>query len=336
MSTKESDIGTVVDSEPAKPGRGAVVRSLQEFAAGFDAALKAYLPLQDGLSPLVEAMRYSALAPGKRLRPYLVARCCDLAGGWDRYSKDNLCGTTPGAPPAGDRSHTLHPAMHVAAAVECVHVFSLIHDDLPAVDDDDLRRGQPTSHKVYGEANAILAGDALLSLGFELLVRHTADARIAVRLVRELAEAVGAAGMIGGQAADIAQEKRPPDLSLVKAIHARKTARLIEASCRLGVIYADGGDDILEALGRYGRGLGRAFQITDDLLDVTATREALGKAVGKDAKSCKQTYPGCVGIDKSRRAAAEASQQALAALADFDQDADELRALARFVVERGG
>ncbi len=393
-----------------EPDGDAVLSALRSFAAEFDVALEGYLPSDDGSSQLAAAIAYSALAPGKRLRPYLVARCCEVACGVGatgnsvgatgslpaRVVTDDTggqaasgtrgdanqsravlspvrsvphpsTGVKDGAPAdaAVAHGHTPHPAMHVAAAVECVHAFSLIHDDLPAMDDDDLRRGRPTNHKVFGEANAILAGNALLSLAFELLVRHTPDARIAAGLVLELADAVGAAGMIGGQAADIAGQDRPPDLTLVESIHARKTARLMEAACRLGAMYGEmlkteppkaesptlnsafsisafqrfgvsafqrfSVSDIVETLGRYGRFLGVAFQITDDLLDVTATREGLGKEVGKDASSGKQTHPSCVGVEESRRAAARATRRAVEALASFGESAEDLRALARFV-----
>ncbi len=288
---------------------------LRDYGRRFDARLAEFLPPDDGASDLAAAMRYSALAPGKRLRPYLVSECCAVAGG----SEDD--------------------AVAAAAAIECVHVFSLIHDDLPAMDDDDLRRGQPTCHVRFGEANAILAGDALLSLAFELIVRHTPDAEVAGQLVLEVCDAVGIRGMIGGQAADIAGQQHPPSLARVRDIHARKTGRLIEASCRMGAIV--GGStaarqrpNILQMLADYGRWLGSAFQITDDVLDVTATRESMGKAVRKDAEVGKQTYPACVGIEESRQAARDACKAATTALAILGPEADNLRAMAEFVLER--
>ncbi|RJP34425.1 MAG: polyprenyl synthetase family protein [Phycisphaerales bacterium] len=294
-----------------------VSETLKDYARRFDVRLAEFLPADDGASDLAQAVRYSALAPGKRLRPYLVSQCCTIAGGDVEQS---------------------YPA---AAAIECVHVFSLIHDDLPAMDDDDLRRGQPTCHRRFSEATAILAGDALLTLAFELLVRHAQDAGLAVRLVREVSEAVGIGGMIGGQAADIAGQRRPASLERVRDIHARKTARLIEASCRVGaMIGASTGaaqrPNIMQTLAEYGRWLGSAFQITDDVLDVTATREAMGKAVRKDAAVGKQTYPACVGVEESRRAAREACARAVDALTALGPEADDLRALAGFVLERAG
>jgi len=244
------------------------------------------------------------------LRPYLVAASCELCGG------------------------TWQQSLPVAAAVECVHAFSLVHDDLPAMDDDDLRRGRPTCHKVYGEAMAVLAGDGLLALAFEILVTRTeADADRAA-LVRVLAEATGWAGMIGGQAADILGEKAEPSLDRVRWIHDRKTAALMGASCRMGAIAAGASAEQTEALGRYGRHLGRVFQIVDDLLDVTATAAELGKATTKDADAGKQTYPRIVGISASRQAAEEETRQAEKMLESFGEAADNLRAMARFVLER--
>ena len=334
---------SVIQRSTATTEAGTVGSTLRRFAADFDVALAGFIPTGDGSSPLVAAMRYAALAPGKRLRPYLVTQSYDLARGLA----------------SGERP-SQHPAMHVAAAVELVHAFSLVHDDLPAMDDDDVRRGRPSCHKAFDEAQAILAGDALLALAFELLVRHTPNARTAADMVLELADATGHAGMIGGQAGDIQAQHRPPDLPLVKSIHARKTARLIAAACKMGAIYGlaqssnrqlhrqdtevlpDSDQprsdtcpkDIVQRLGRYGRWLGIAFQITDDLLDVTATRATLGKEVGKDAKLGKQTYPSCVGVEQSRCAAVEASRQAVEALEGLGAPADRLHALARFVSDR--
>lgn len=259
---------------------------------------------------LVEAARYSALAPGKRLRPFLVGACCDVCGGSEERS------------------------FPVAAALECVHAFSLIHDDLPAMDDDDLRRGRPTCHKAYGEAMAILAGDALLALAFEILATRTDPACDRVALMRELARATGWSGMIGGQAMDILGEQQAPDLGRVQAIHDHKTAALIAASCRMGAIVAEAAADQVDRLGAFGRHLGRAFQIVDDLLDVTATPGELGKATTKDLEAGKQTYPRVVGITGSREAAEREIRQAVAALETFGRAADNLQRLARFVLDR--
>lgn len=225
-------------------------------------------------------------------------------------------------------------AWPVAAAVECVHAFSLVHDDLPAMDNDDLRRGRPTTHKAFDEATAILAGDALVVLAFELIAAHVADSAIASRLMLELARATGGSGMIGGQAADLAGEKESPSIDLTRAIHNRKTAALFTAAARMGAIVGRANQSQVEKLETFGRHFGLAFQIADDLLDVTSTTEELGKAVGKDARAGKQTYPRCVGVQASRDAAAKQRDQAIAALEPFGAAADDLRELAAYIVSR--
>jgi geranylgeranyl pyrophosphate synthase len=284
---------------------------LQAFAAEFDSHFQEYLSAQQDVPPrLLEAVRYSALAPGKRIRPYLVRRCCELVGG----SADD--------------------AWPAAAAIECVHAFSLVHDDLPAMDDDDLRRGRPTSHKKFGEAVAILAGDALVVLAFELLARHVRDSNLSATLSLELAQGAGWSGMIGGQTADIEGQSKPPGLELAKYIHERKTARLFESACRMGAMVGRTRVDAVDSLGQFGRMLGQAFQIADDLLDLTSSAEAMGKDVGKDAEASKQTYPQCMGIDASRRAAREATNAAIAELEAFGTAADDLRALSRWLADR--
>ncbi len=284
--------------------------TLRAFAVEFDKRLGDYLSAVDVPTPLLNAVRYSALAHGKRIRPYLVVRCCELSGG---HQND---------------------AWSAAAAVECVHAFSLIHDDLPAMDDDDLRRGQPTTHKKFGEALAILAGDALLALAFELIARDQADHDRIAAMTLELARQTGWSGMIGGQAADILGQGTPSSEKLVEYIHQRKTACLFEASCRIGALAGKGDSGANDALARFGRHLGRAFQIADDLLDVTASAGALGKKSGKDESAGKQTYPQCVGVDASRAMGLEESQAAVAQLLEFGDKAEDLRALAGFVVSR--
>lgn len=284
---------------------------VKDFAAQFDRRFGEYLtPGEDVPQELVEAIRYSALAPGKRIRPYLVVRCCELVGG-------KVADHWP-----------------VAAAVECVHAFSLIHDDLPAMDDDNLRRGRLTCHKKFDEATAVLAGDALVILAFELLTRHVKDQVLAARMVQELAVGTGWAGMIAGQTADILGQSRPPVLELASYIHKRKTASLFETACRLGALAGGGSVDSVAACGRFGQSLGRAFQIADDLLDLTSTARELGKEVGKDAAANKQTFPQCVGIERSRTVAMEEAKAAIAELDIFGPEADDLRALARYVVDR--
>ncbi|UCG16036.1 MAG: polyprenyl synthetase family protein [Phycisphaerales bacterium] len=284
---------------------------LARFARRFEPAFARLLETPpDVPERLAEAMRYSALGVGKRIRPFLVVRCCELVGG------------------------CFDDALGPAAAVECVHAFSLVHDDLPAMDDDDLRRGRPTNHKVYGDAMAILAGDALLALAFELIATGTPDAARAGRLTAELARGAGWQGMIGGQVADIAGQTQDPDLERVRYIHECKTASLIATACRLGAIAGGGDAETIQRLGNYGRHVGLAFQIADDLLDVTSSAEVMGKAVDKDAAAGKQTYPGCVGIAESRRAGMAAVDAAVAALAPSGEPADDLRDLARFCMER--
>jgi geranylgeranyl diphosphate synthase type II len=259
---------------------------------------------------LAEAMNYAVVGGGKRVRAFLVTRACELCGGSAEESE---------------------PA---AVAIECIHAFSLVHDDLPAMDDDDLRRGRPTCHRAFGEAVAILAGDGLNTLAFEILATQTKDPERAVAAVAELANATGWAGMIGGQTTDILSETKPTQLELVEEIHRYKTARLIECAARLGAIAAGASREQQEALGLYGRHLGLAFQIADDLLDVTGTQEQMGKSVSKDAGAGKQTYPAAVGMDASREMAGRVAQQAIDSLADFGTEADDLRHLVRFVIER--
>ncbi len=290
---------------------GGIEGALRRFAAEFDPRFAACLePAGDVPPVLAEAMRYAALAPGKRIRPFLVVRCCELVGGDAAAAWASAC------------------------AVECIHAFSLIHDDLPAMDDDALRRGLPTCHVKFGEAVAILAGDALSVLAFECLANQRADAARVIDMVRELATAAGRAGMIGGQAADVLGEREAPLKELVRYIHERKTARLFAAACRLGALAGGGSTEQITALGLYGQNLGVAFQIADDLLDVTASRESLGKAVKKDAVARKQTFPQCVGLEASRTAAAEAAAAALTAIAVFGDEAADLRSLAQFVIAR--
>ena len=259
---------------------------------------------------LKEAMGYSLSAGGKRLRPALVlesARACGAA--------------------EGNKS-----AVAAAVAMELTHTFSLIHDDLPAMDDDDLRRGRPTNHKVFGEAMAILAGDALVMTAFETLAAD-ADSSVAIALVRELAAASGAAGMIGGQVLDIEGEQAELALEALQRIHRMKTGALLTASVRMGAIAANAQSRLGE-ISKYGEHLGLAFQIVDDLLDVTSTPQHLGKATQKDAGRNKNTYPRLIGIDASRAEARKHVESAIAALKSFDSQADGLRAIAQFVVAR--
>jgi len=284
---------------------------LRQCAAAVDRALQGYLETS-GRAParLAEAMRYSVEAGGKRLRPALVLLSCRAGGGDDSA------------------------ALPAAAAIECIHTFSLIHDDLPAMDDDDLRRGRPTNHRVFGEAMAILAGDALVTLAFEILARQSAEPAMVARMVAELADATGWRGMIGGQVEDIDGESSPPDRDRVERIHAMKTARLIQSACRLGGLAAGAPQSHWDALSAYGHDLGLAFQIMDDLLDVTATTEALGKRAGKDETLEKQTFPRVFGVDTSMALVHQAVDRAKAAIAPMGSKAEPLADIADFVAQR--
>jgi len=284
---------------------------LAKYRQLIEPALEHYLQAPaDVPARLAEAMRYSVMSGGKRLRPALVLAACELCGG------------------------SAEQALPGAVAVECVHAFSLVHDDLPALDDDDLRRGRATVHKVYGEAMALLAGDALLTRAFEILTEHVGAADVSSRLCGELAAAVGWRGMIAGQVADWEGQQRPADRELVEYIHRYKTGRLIRCACRMGALSAGADARSLAAVSRFGEHLGLAFQITDDLLDATGSAEQVGKRTGKDAEAGKQTYPQIVGIDGSRSAAERETASAVAALEPMGSRAEPLARLARFVLGR--
>ena len=295
---------------------------LRRHAAATNAALADLIARlrdrSDAPPTIVDAVAYSLLDGGKRLRPALVLEVAHALN--------------PRPTPHAPRS-----ALAAACAIELIHTFSLVHDDLPAMDDDDLRRGRPTNHKVYGEATAVLAGDAMVTLAFEVLATD-ADPAAVGPLVKELAAAAGPAGMIGGQILDMEGEKRsaadPLDVDGLQRIHRLKTGALLVAAARLGAIAAGAPESTLAAVTSYARHLGLAFQIVDDLLDLTATPEQMGKATNKDAARGKSTYPGLLGEPEARRHAAAELDAALAALAPLDDAADGLRALARFVVDR--
>lgn len=259
---------------------------------------------------LAEAMCYSLLAGGKRLRPVL---CLAFA--------DTVARASNGGALVGD----------AACALEYVHTYSLVHDDLPAMDDDDYRRGRLTNHKVHGEALAILAGDALLTEAFTLVASGPEPVRAA--LCRELAVAAGAAGMVGGQVLDIAED-RPAALDYLVRLHRLKTGALIRAACRMGVLAGGGDADALVRADTYGDAVGLAFQIADDVLDVTATPEQLGKPAGADAAAGRFTFPAVVGLEASKRMAEEKVAQAMAAVRPLEGADGPLAALARYSVER--
>ena len=287
---------------------------LKQRAGVVEHALDASVVNTDGPGArLLEAMRYSLLAGGKRLRPILAVAACEAVGG-----------------EAAD-------AMGLACALEMIHTYSLIHDDLPCMDDDDLRRGRPTNHKVYGEAMATLAGDGLLTDAFKVLARSSASrvpAAVVLGVIAELSEAAGSVGMVIGQAIDILSEGKATDLATLEYLHARKTGALFLASVRGGGLLGGGDTNQLAALTEYGRALGLAFQVIDDILDVEASAEQLGKRTHKDDAHGKATYPALMGVEKSRAFAHELKRRAIRALDSFDERAEPLRQLAAFVVER--
>ncbi len=292
-----------------------VIAYLDRSREAVDAYLQKVVPPPERFPrPLFEAMRYSLFAGGKRIRPALAFGAAEAAGG------------EAGA------------ALPFAAALEMIHTYSLIHDDLPAMDDDDLRRGKPTSHRVYGEGIAILAGDALLTDAFwvltrpEVLAEHPAE-RV-VRAVEVIARAAGSPGMVAGQALDLVCEGRAVDLATVEFLHVHKTGALIRAATVVGGLAAGAAEADLERLGRYAERLGLAFQIADDVLDVEGTTEELGKPAGSDQGRSKATYPAVVGLEEAKVRARELMGEALECLDPFGERAEPLRALARFVVER--
>jgi geranylgeranyl diphosphate synthase type II len=263
---------------------------------------------------LVEAVEYSLTAGGKRLRPALILECFAAC-----------CGGQP-------RPAAVKSALAAAAAMELIHTFSLVHDDLPAMDDDDLRRGRPTNHKVFGEAMAILAGDAMVTMAFEVIATDAEPAAVPA-MIRELASASGPEGMIGGQVLDIDGENQQLSLPDLQRIHRMKTGALLTASCRLGAIAARQ-ELHLREMTDFGSHLGLAFQIVDDVLDVTSTPEQMGKATGKDAHKGKNTYPALLGLEASQREAENQLALALASLKPLGSGGLGLAALAKFVVER--
>lgn len=278
-------------------------------------ALDRFLPSLDSYPPrLMDAMRYSVFAGGKRLRPILMLAATEAVGG---------------------ETEAILPA---ACAIECVHTYSMIHDDLPAMDDDDVRRGKPTNHVVYGEAMAILAGDALLTHAFELLSRAPLVDRFSASVLLQvhqcLASASGGFGMIGGQVIDIISEGQEVELATVEYIHRHKTAALIEASVVMGGLLGGGTDEEVQALRTYGHQIGWAFQIADDILDVEGDAAILGKAVGRDAELAKATYPAVVGVDVSRQRARELMEEGIQALDVLRHDTVWLRQIASYIVSR--
>lgn len=277
-----------------------------------DGALDRFLP-KASVAPATihKAMRYSLFAGGKRLRPILCLAAAESCGG------------------------RVNAALPLACAIECIHTYSLIHDDLPSMDNDDLRRGRATCHKVFGEGIAILAGDALLTIAFEIAGQTRTSARYDLRdLLREIASAAGSRKLIAGQVADLEAEGRRIDRAQLRYIHENKTAALLTAAVRLGAMAANASAKQLTAITAFGQALGLAFQVIDDILDVTQTSEKLGKSAGKDVAAKKATYPAVIGLEKSRAEANRLTSRADAALANFGRSADGLREIAKHLLAR--
>lgn len=288
---------------------------LRERVRLVDDALERYLPGEDVRPQLLHrAMRYSTLSGGKRLRPVLVIAGAEAVGG------------------------NAHMVLPTACAIELIHTFSLIHDDLPAIDNDTLRRGRPTCHVQFGEATAILAGDALFASAFEMIARNAdiVPAERVVRVIALVAEASGTRGMVGGQMVDIESEGKTVDADTLEYIHRHKTAALIRVSVVSGAILAGAEPWQVDALSRYGELTGLAFQIADDLLNVTGDPRKTGKAVGTDAARGKATYPALFGVEVSRQRAIQLVQEAMHALHPFGERAEPLRAIAHLMIEREG
>nr|YP_002049403.1 geranylgeranyl pyrophosphate synthase [Paulinella chromatophora]ACB43193.1 geranylgeranyl pyrophosphate synthase [Paulinella chromatophora] len=294
------------------------VRTEFDFAAYLRAARESVELALDGSlgterpTSLSEAMRYSLLAGGKRLRPILCLAACELAGG------------------------NVAAAMPTAVALEMIHTMSLIHDDLPAMDNDDLRRGRPTNHKVYGEATAILAGDALLTRAFEIVALRSpgVSPECILKVIGELSLAAGAPGLVGGQMVDLESEGKEVNLDTLEYIHLHKTGALLSACVICGGLIGDASDELLQALRNYARGIGLAFQIIDDILDVTASSDVLGKTAGKDLVADKTTYPKLLGLKASRERAEQLVAEAKQGLDPWRDRAAPLLALADYITGR--
>ena len=288
---------------------------LQEKRTVIDDALEGFLPEVGGpAADVIKAMRYSLFAGGKRLRPILCMAGADSVGGQERA------------------------VLPVACALELIHTYSLIHDDLPVMDDDDLRRGKPTSHKVFGEAVALLAGDGLLTEAFRLISETEPGGRLTLQAVIKvmglIGDAAGYQGMVGGQVVDIQSEGKPVTPELVQFIHTRKTGALITASVTSGAVLGGGNPDQVASITAYGKGIGLAFQISDDILDIEGDSETMGKGVGGDTQRGKATYPSVHGLEKAREMEIEAVDGALDAIGAFDDRADPLRHIAKYIIER--
>jgi geranylgeranyl diphosphate synthase type II len=280
-----------------------------------DKALEDYIPEPAGLAgEVIESMRYSLFAGGKRIRPILCIAGAEAVGG------------------------SAHDVLGIACAIELIHSYSLIHDDLPAMDDDDFRRGKLTNHKVFGEAVAVLAGDGLLTLAFNLMARFGSEKVVnkdaTLRVIDLIASAAGCKGMVGGQVVDIGYEGKDPDPAVVEYIHRHKTGALIAASVTSGTILADGTEEEIRSVNRYGQEIGLAFQIADDILNVEGNEDILGKGTGGDRERGKMTYPLVHGVSGSKQIQNQLIDQAIGFLDTFDDRADPLREIARYIIRR--
>ncbi len=288
---------------------------LDKKKAIVDRELKAWFPEPEGpASDVISAMKYSLFAGGKRLRPILCMAGAEAVGGTGTH------------------------VLSVACALECIHTYSLIHDDLPLMDDDDLRRGKPTNHKVFGEAVALLAGDGLLTEAFSLMagpeLRKRVSPDVILKVIDLISRAAGYRGMVGGQTVDIRSEGKKADLCLVEFIHTHKTGALITASVESGAMLGGGNEEQIEAITSYGRNIGLAFQISDDILDIEGDSTLLGKTAGADEQKGKITFPAVVGRVKSKEIESELVEAAIESLKGFNKEADPLRHIARYIIER--
>ncbi len=278
-------------------------------------ALKQFMPKPSGLADdVIRSMNYSLFAGGKRVRPILCIAGAEVVGG----SADDV--------------------LPVACAIELIHSYSLIHDDLPVMDNDDFRRGKPTNHKVFGEAVALLAGDGLLTLAFNLMARYGVKKKVVekalLRVIDLISSAAGYKGMVGGQVVDISYEGKDPDPAVVEYIHTHKTGALIAASVTAGTILAGGNEEEVKSINKYGQKIGLAFQIADDILNIEGDRDAMGKEIGGDKLRGKITYPSVFGITESKNIQQKLIDHAIEALNRFDNKADPLRDLARYIINR--
>ena len=288
---------------------------LKQKKAIVEEALRSCFPDPSGpASDVVKAMEYSLFAGGKRLRPILCMAGAESVGGNGRH------------------------VLPVACALELIHTYSLIHDDLPLMDDDDMRRGRPTNHKVFGEAVALLAGDGLLTEAFHLMTSDEqaahATPQLILKVIRMVSAAAGYGGMVGGQVVDIQWERKEPDFPIVEYIHTHKTGAMITASVASGAMLAAGDGPQFSAIVSYGEKIGLAFQISDDILDIVGDTETMGKKSGADVEKGKMTYPAVVGLDKSRHIQSELIDKAIDALNVFDHRAEPLRGIARYIIKR--